>query len=704
MLEIKHKLVALLAQLNEGLVDRDEAMKLALLSLLAGENILLVGPPGTAKSLISRQVAKALKDDDKEGASHFEYLLTKFSTPEEIFGPLSISKLKEDRFERNTAGYLPSVQVAFLDEIFKASSSILNALLTILNERIYHNGASVQKVPLRSLIAASNELPTGQEELSALYDRFLLRSFVNYVSEDNLHKLFTVGKGKQLEQLNQLTLGELVELDNKIASVKIPELIQNALLDIFRKHKDLFKEDRREGVSDRRVVKVIRLLKISALTNDRDEIELSDLVLLRHCLWSSQDNIVEVKRLVFDTLKKYSAIIFEVESAGANNINANNTPLVKKHSENIERLPIIGRFKGLKGSGDEHDPILINNLNELLRLRKPEIGLHGYYFKQMAEIDVSTVSSWTAIDFKGHYDGAGFSIIGREKSESLFDTLQSTSSVKHLYLAGFSLANQANSCKISSCVMEQSMILGNANDCDISGCNIKGSLAKKDVRKCNISQCIVSGYSNSPKLANLVYDCKVSDIEFILDFKSRDADGAVAREISNSKITRCFISGKIDHSYDNSYFGRIYGVCFSYVIQDSEIDSCALGYICSTFGNNVPIYGFHGPVYGAAQEMMFSENKFSNNASLDKTALVKRLDDANGKDGQTVSFVNFNQYFFEYTLNWDFDTVWAWDDQNNNPTLQSVGLNAVNKVVNPAVSELDQTGPLLQQINANLWV
>ncbi|MFQ2525506.1 AAA family ATPase, partial [Aeromonas caviae] len=96
MLEIKHKLAALLEQLNEGLVDRDEAMKLALLSLLAGENILLVGPPGTAKSLISRQVAKALKDDDKEGSSHFEYLLTKFSTPEEIFGPLSISKLKED--------------------------------------------------------------------------------------------------------------------------------------------------------------------------------------------------------------------------------------------------------------------------------------------------------------------------------------------------------------------------------------------------------------------------------------------------------------------------------------------------------------------------------------------------------------------------------------------------------------------------------
>jgi MoxR-like ATPase len=252
--------------------------------------------------------------------------------------------------------------------------------------------------------------------------------------------------------------------------------------------------------------------------------------------------------------------------------------------------------------------------------------------------------------------------------------------------------------------MEQSMILGNANDCDISGCNIKGSLAKKDVKKCNISQCIVSGYSNSPKLANLVYDCKVSDVAFILDFKSRDNGvGAVAREISNSKVIRCFISGKIEYSYHCLRVGQVYGVGFSYNIKNSEIDSCALGYIYSTLEESLPIYGFYVP-RSEYEQRIFGDNKFSNNASLDKTALLKRLDDANGKDGQTVSFVNFNQYFFEYTLNWDFDTVWAWDSQNNNPILQSVGLNAANKVVNPTVSELDQIDPLLQQINANLWV
>ncbi len=126
---MKQKIQTLLTQMNHGLVEREEAIKTALLTVLSGENLVLIGPPGTGKSMIARRIAEILETHQDTG--YFEYLLTKFSTPEEIFGPLSITELKADRFKRNTTGYLPTVQIAFLDEIFKASSSILNSLLTI---------------------------------------------------------------------------------------------------------------------------------------------------------------------------------------------------------------------------------------------------------------------------------------------------------------------------------------------------------------------------------------------------------------------------------------------------------------------------------------------------------------------------------------------------------------------------------------------
>ena len=155
---------------SAGLIDRDYVVKMAVLAVLAGQNIFLYGPPGTAKSMLSRRLASIVR-----GSSYFEHLMHRFCTPEEIFGPVSLSELKKDNYERKTAGYLPEADFAFLDEIWKSSPAVLNTLLTIINEHSFHNGSKVMTVPLRSLAVASNEIPDAESGMEALYDRFPVR-------------------------------------------------------------------------------------------------------------------------------------------------------------------------------------------------------------------------------------------------------------------------------------------------------------------------------------------------------------------------------------------------------------------------------------------------------------------------------------------------------------------------------------------------
>jgi len=316
--DLKGKIQAATSQLESGLIERETEVRLLLLAAFCGEHLLLLGPPGTAKSELGRRLSAVCGGD----GIFFERLLTRFSVPEELFGPLSMRGLENDQYVRQIDGYLPSATVAFVDEVFKANSAILNALLTILNERLFDNGNQRVEVPLLCLVGASNELPES-EELDALYDRFLLRSSVEQVSGAALSELLSMRAGQLPGKpvgSKEAKLGRDSHAHGGDGSACLPLTVKDfsgvksaaeANVDVPRSVVDLIVDLRKYlqekceppvYVSDRRLVKSVALLRVAAYTNGRASVSEFDCLLLANVLWQRPSEARVVREWILERL------------------------------------------------------------------------------------------------------------------------------------------------------------------------------------------------------------------------------------------------------------------------------------------------------------------------------------------------------------------------------------------------------------------
>ena len=299
---MQDRIHGLLKQLSAGMHEREQIIAVALLGAIAGHNTFLYGLPGTAKSLISRRLAAAFKSK-----SYFECLMNRFSTPEEVFGPVSIKELKEDRYVRKTDGYLPTAEFAFLDEIWKSSPAILNNLLTIINEHLFKNGSERVKVPLKSLVVASNEVPPENQGLDALYDRFIVRLHVPPIQESkNFENLLQSRPSSDAPEIDaNLLIGEqeLAQWRDQILDVQISKDTMQIVDYIRQELADNF-DELNAYVSDRRWQRAAMLMKASAFCNGRNETNHSDAVLLKHCLWTTPENRERVAEIVMEAIRE----------------------------------------------------------------------------------------------------------------------------------------------------------------------------------------------------------------------------------------------------------------------------------------------------------------------------------------------------------------------------------------------------------------
>lgn len=310
-MSMQSKFAQVSGHLNSTLVARNIEINYSLAAMLSGQNIFLYGVPGTAKSMLYTEMAKCF-----DGMRYFQNLMHASTTPQDLFGPMSLQELKNDRLRYKTEGFLPTAHIAFLDEIFKCNAAILNALLTIINEHKFFNGGEIQDAPLVSCFGASNEIPE-DPSLGALYDRFVGRIKVDPTNNVNdFSRVMALSLGLvEKKDPPKLTLGELAQAQKEVLNISVDQTFFGTMYEVKQKMLDTFGNDL--YVSDRRLAMIIRLMRAMAYLDGKQEVRASMLPRMYNCFWQEPGQIERIRAIlheyrspVMDEVKQKIASIY----------------------------------------------------------------------------------------------------------------------------------------------------------------------------------------------------------------------------------------------------------------------------------------------------------------------------------------------------------------------------------------------------------